>query len=109
MILTSAAPSPSGSSSKVRGSFTVLARREEQLLMFEYRRGLAVERKYPHDFERLARMSLIEGELSFRGFVQRRAGADEGIEGQPKQVRMAHLAVVGSRRVNGVAEVCPSS
>lgn len=46
----------------------------------------AVERKYPGDRERLARMSLIE-------------------EGQPKQVRMAHLAVIGSRKVNGVAEL----
>jgi len=46
----------------------------------------AVERKYPGDRDRLARMSLIE-------------------EGQPKQVRMAHLAVVGSRKVNGVAEL----
>ena len=26
-------------------------------------------------------------------------------EGFPKQVRMAHLAVIGSRKVNGVAEV----
>jgi len=26
-------------------------------------------------------------------------------EGMPKQVRMAHLAVIGSRKVNGVAEV----
>ncbi|KAF8220492.1 phosphorylase-domain-containing protein [Tricholoma matsutake] len=45
-----------------------------------------VEKKFPGDRERLARMSLIE-------------------EGQPKQVRMAHLAVVGSRKVNGVAEL----
>ncbi|TFK26997.1 glycogen phosphorylase [Coprinopsis marcescibilis] len=46
----------------------------------------AVEKKYPGDRERLARMSLIE-------------------EGQPKQVRMAHLAAIGSRKVNGVAEL----
>ncbi|KAF5378620.1 hypothetical protein D9615_007189 [Tricholomella constricta] len=46
----------------------------------------SVERKFPHDRERLARMSLIE-------------------EGQPKQVRMAHLACIGSRKVNGVAEL----
>ncbi|KAG2006281.1 glycogen phosphorylase [Coprinopsis cinerea AmutBmut pab1-1] len=46
----------------------------------------AVERKYPGDRDRLARMSLIE-------------------EGQPKQVRMAHLACIGSRKVNGVAEL----
>ncbi|KAF9555972.1 glycogen phosphorylase [Agrocybe pediades] len=46
----------------------------------------AVEKKYPGDRDRLARMSLIE-------------------EGMPKQVRMAHLAVIGSRKVNGVAEL----
>ncbi|KAH6873979.1 glycogen phosphorylase [Coprinopsis sp. MPI-PUGE-AT-0042] len=47
---------------------------------------LPVERKYPGDRDRLARMSLIE-------------------EGQPKQIRMAHLAAIGSRKVNGVAEL----
>jgi len=46
----------------------------------------SVEKKFPGDRERLARMSLIE-------------------EGQPQQVRMAFLACVGSRRVNGVAEL----
>lgn len=46
----------------------------------------AVEKKYPGDRDRLARMSLIE-------------------EGTPKQVRMAFLACVGSRKVNGVAEL----
>ncbi|KAJ3933045.1 MAG: glycogen phosphorylase [Lentinula lateritia] len=46
----------------------------------------AVEKKFPGDRDRLARMSLIE-------------------EGFPKQVRMAHLACIGSRKVNGVAEL----
>ncbi|KAL4262671.1 Alpha-1,4 glucan phosphorylase [Pleurotus pulmonarius] len=46
----------------------------------------AVEKKFPGDRERLARMSLIE-------------------EGFPKQVRMANLACIGSRRINGVAEL----
>jgi starch phosphorylase len=46
----------------------------------------SVERKFPGDRDRLARMSLIE-------------------EGQPQQVRMAHLACIGSRKVNGVAEL----
>jgi len=46
----------------------------------------AVEKKFPGDRERLGRLSLIE-------------------EGYPKQVRMANLAVVGSRKVNGVAEL----
>jgi starch phosphorylase len=43
-----------------------------------------VRQKYPGDTAKLARMSLIE-------------------EGQEKQVRMAHLACVGSHTVNGVA------
>ncbi|KAJ7655854.1 glycogen phosphorylase [Mycena polygramma] len=46
----------------------------------------SVEKMFPGDRERLARMSLIE-------------------EGFPKQVRMAFLACVGSRKVNGVAEL----
>ncbi|KDR78010.1 hypothetical protein GALMADRAFT_244981 [Galerina marginata CBS 339.88] len=46
----------------------------------------AVEKKFPGDRDRLARMSLIE-------------------EGTPKQVRMANLACIGSRKVNGVAEL----
>jgi starch phosphorylase len=41
---------------------------------------------WPNDVERLRRMSLIE-------------------EGEHKQVRMAHLAIVGSHAVNGVAEL----
>lgn len=46
----------------------------------------SVERKFPGDRERLARMSLIE-------------------ESVPQNVRMAHLACIGSRKVNGVAEL----
>ncbi|EKM52475.1 glycosyltransferase family 35 protein [Phanerochaete carnosa HHB-10118-sp] len=46
----------------------------------------AVEKKFPGDRDKLARMSLIE-------------------EGFPKNVRMANLAVLGSRKVNGVAEL----
>jgi glycogen phosphorylase len=45
-----------------------------------------VQIRYPRDSERLSRMSLIE-------------------EGDQKKVRMAHLAVVGSHSVNGVAEL----
>ena len=44
----------------------------------------AVQIRYPFDNERLAKLSIIE-------------------EAHPKQVRMAHLAVVGSHSVNGVA------
>ncbi|KAH9001920.1 glycosyltransferase family 35 protein [Lactarius hatsudake] len=46
----------------------------------------SVEKKFPGDRDRLSRLSLIE-------------------EGFPKQVRMANLAVVGSKKVNGVAEL----
>ena len=45
-----------------------------------------VEIRYPFDSARLERLSLIE-------------------EGKEKSVRMAHLAVVGSHSVNGVAEL----
>ncbi|MFL5321016.1 MAG: glycogen/starch/alpha-glucan phosphorylase [Myxococcaceae bacterium] len=45
-----------------------------------------VQIRYPFDNGRMARMSLIE-------------------EGAEKQVRMAHLAVIGSHSVNGVAEL----
>ncbi|KAH9943655.1 glycogen phosphorylase [Amylocystis lapponica] len=47
---------------------------------------VTVEKKFPGDRDRLARMSLIE-------------------EGYPQNVRMANLACIGSRRVNGVAEL----
>lgn len=45
-----------------------------------------VQIRWPFDNERMARMSLIE-------------------EGTEKKIRMAHLAVVGSHSVNGVAEL----
>ena len=45
-----------------------------------------VSRRWPDDSGRSNRMSLIE-------------------EGPTKQVRMAHLAIVGSHSINGVAEV----
>ena len=45
-----------------------------------------VEQRHPNDRDLLVRMSIIE-------------------EGYPQQVRMAHLAVVGSHTVNGVAEI----
>lgn len=46
----------------------------------------SVERRFPNDRELLARVSIIE-------------------ESQPKMVRMAYLAIVGSHKVNGVAEL----
>lgn len=45
-----------------------------------------VEKKFPGDRDRLARMSLIQ-------------------EGYPQYVRMANLACIGSHKVNGVAEL----
>ena len=42
--------------------------------------------RYPYDADRLRRMSIIE-------------------EGEPKHVRMAHLAIVGSSSVNGVSQL----
>lgn len=45
-----------------------------------------VERKFPNDRDLLTRVSIIE-------------------ESNPKMVRMAHLAIIGSHKVNGVAEL----
>lgn len=45
-----------------------------------------VRRRYPDDHERAQRMSLVE-------------------EGPEKKIRMAHLAIVGSARVNGVSRL----
>ncbi|MCO5181354.1 MAG: glycogen/starch/alpha-glucan phosphorylase [Anaerolineae bacterium] len=45
-----------------------------------------ISAKYPNDYDRLSRMSLIQ-------------------DGGDRQVRMAHLAVVGSFSVNGVADL----
>jgi glycogen phosphorylase len=46
----------------------------------------SVERRFPKDRDMLARVSIIE-------------------EGQPKTVRMAFLAIIGSHKINGVAEL----
>ncbi|CCU74300.1 glycogen phosphorylase [Blumeria hordei DH14] len=46
----------------------------------------SVERKFPNDRDLLSRVSIIE-------------------ESQPKMIRMAYLAIVGSHKVNGVAEL----
>ncbi len=46
----------------------------------------SVERRFPKDRDMLSRVSIIE-------------------EGQPKMVRMAYLAIIGSHKVNGVAEL----
>ena len=67
----------------------------------------AVEKKFPGDKEKLARMSLIEGKCSS---VQLADALHDPLtvwltEGFPKNLRMANLACIGSRKVNGVAEV----
>ena len=46
----------------------------------------SVERRFPQERDMLGRVSIIE-------------------EGQPKMVRMAYLAIIGSHKVNGVAEL----
>ncbi|HVX11055.1 MAG TPA: glycogen/starch/alpha-glucan phosphorylase [Pirellulales bacterium] len=57
-------------------------------IIFEINRRFLdeVQEKYPGDAAKLARLSLIE-------------------EGRERYVRMAHLACVGSRAINGVAEL----
>jgi starch phosphorylase len=64
----------------------VLPRHLQIIYEINHRFLAAVAHKWPGDDERLRRMSLIQ-------------------EGETKQVRMAHLAIVGSHSVNGVAEV----
>jgi starch phosphorylase len=65
--------------------FERLLPRHLQILYDINARFLAeVEKRWPGDADRLRRMSLIE-------------------ESNPKQIRMAHLAIVGSHSVNGVA------
>ena len=67
------------------GLFERLLPRHLQIIYEVNQRFLRqVQIRWPFDTDRMARMSLIE-------------------EGKEKQVRMAHLAVVGSHSVNGVA------
>ncbi|SSD60865.1 probable Glycogen phosphorylase [Saccharomycodes ludwigii] len=46
----------------------------------------SVEKKFPHDMDLVSRVSIIE-------------------EGKDRQIRMAYLAIIGSHKVNGVAEL----
>lgn len=62
----------------------LLPRHLEIIYAINYRFLREIANAYPGDMERLGRMSLIE-------------------EGQEKMVRMAYMAVVASRHVNGVA------
>lgn len=67
--------------------FESLLPRHKQIIFEINRRFLElVAAKYPGDDSKLSRMSLIE-------------------ESSPKRVRMAHLAIVGSHSVNGVAAI----
>lgn len=64
----------------------VLPRHLQIIYEINHRFLESVVQIFPNDPERLRRMSIIE-------------------ESEPKNVRMAHLAVVGSHAVNGVAEL----
>jgi glycogen phosphorylase len=64
----------------------LLPRHLQIIFEINYRFLKQVSWKYPGDVERLKRMSLIE-------------------EGENRAVRMAYLAIVGSRSVNGVAQL----
>ncbi|MDJ0773053.1 MAG: glycogen/starch/alpha-glucan phosphorylase, partial [Mastigocoleus sp. MO_167.B18] len=63
----------------------LLPRHLEIIYEINFRFLSEVRKRYPGDNERIARLSLIEG------------------EGDHKKVRMANLACVGSRKINGVA------
>jgi len=63
---------------------SVLPRHMQIIYEINHRFLEAVRRRYPGDEERVRRLSLIE-------------------EGDEKRIRMAHLAIVGSHSVNGVA------
>ncbi|MBI2930649.1 MAG: glycogen/starch/alpha-glucan phosphorylase [Planctomycetes bacterium] len=64
----------------------VLPRHLEIIYEINHHLLAEVTKRYPGDIDRLRRMSIIE-------------------EGHEKQVRMAHLAVVGSHSVNGVSKL----
>ncbi|MFA7160140.1 MAG: glycogen/starch/alpha-glucan phosphorylase, partial [Kiritimatiellia bacterium] len=64
----------------------VLPRHLQIIYEINYRFLQKVNVRFPHDFDRLRDVSLVE-------------------ESEPKQVRMANLAIVGSHSVNGVSEL----
>ena len=67
--------------------FEMLLPRQLEIIYEINRRFLDdVRTRFPGDDERVARVSLIE-------------------EGEPKKIRMAHLAIVGSHSTNGVAAI----
>jgi starch phosphorylase len=65
---------------------TILPRHLQIIYEINHRFLTEVRHRYPGDVERLKRMSIIDEE---RG----------------RRVRMAHLAIIGSHRVNGVAQI----
>ena len=65
---------------------TLLPRHMQIIYEINHRFLLEVAARWPGDTQRLRRMSIIE-------------------ESSPKLVRMAHLAMVGSHAVNGVAQI----
>lgn len=64
----------------------LLPRHLELIYELNHRFLEEIRQRYPSDHERVARLSLIE-------------------EGQEKRIRMAHLAVLGSHKVNGVSKL----
>ncbi len=64
----------------------LLPRHLELIYELNHRFLEEIRQRYPGDHERVARLSLIE-------------------EGQEKRIRMAHLAVLGSHKVNGVSKL----
>ncbi|MFC1667947.1 glycogen/starch/alpha-glucan phosphorylase, partial [Chlamydiota bacterium] len=67
--------------------FEILLPRHLQIIYEINRRFLRhVANHYPHDIKKIQRMSLID-------------------ESDQKQVRMAHLAIIGSHSINGVSEL----
>lgn len=64
----------------------MLPRHMQIIYRINHKLMVDVKHRYPGDNERMARLSIIE-------------------EGHEKRVRMAHIAYVGSHKINGVAEI----
>ena len=64
----------------------LLPRHLELIYLINYFFMEDIKRKYPNDFNRMSKLSIIE-------------------ESMPKQIRMANLCIVSSTKVNGVAKI----
>ena len=64
----------------------LLPRHLELIYLINYFFMEEVKRKYPNDFDRMSKLSIIE-------------------ESMPKKIRMANLCIVSSTKVNGVAKI----